>query len=107
MNSFRKQYEKKSKNKHSVHRGSTHGIPDSMATMPTPAELMDQELHINDTMVPNIIATNAICFTIACIAVVLRFQARRMARVRYAADDWLIVVGLVRRTPLSLRLWSL
>lgn len=68
--------------------------------MPSPAELMEQKMHVSDTMVPNIIAANAICFTIACIAVILRFLARRMARVRYEADDWLIVVALVRGIPI-------
>ena len=70
-----------------------------MATMPSPAQLMEEEMHVSDTMVPNIIAANVICLTIACIAVVLRFLARRMARVRYEADDWLIVVALVRGIP--------
>ena len=68
--------------------------------MPNPAELMEQEMHASDTIVPDIIAANVVCFTIACIAVVLRFLARRMARVRYEADDWLIVVALVRGIPL-------
>lgn len=72
-----------------------------MATMPTPAEILEQEMHISDDRGPNIIAANAICFTIACVAVVLRFLARRRAMVRYEADDWLILAGLVRaHTPL-------
>ena len=53
-------------------------------------------MHISDNMVPNIIAANVVCFTIACIAVVLRFQARRILKIRYEADDWLILAGLVR-----------
>lgn len=65
-----------------------------MASIPTPAEIEEQEMHISDNMVPNIIAANAVCFTIACISVALRFQARRMARIKYEADDWLIVAGL-------------
>ena len=68
-----------------------------MATMPTPAEIQEQMLHVSDNMVPNIIAANTVCFTIACVAVALRFQARRILRIRYEADDWLILVGLVRR----------
>lgn len=54
-------------------------------------------MHITDDMAPNIIAANAVCFTIACISVALRFQARRVAMIKYEADDWLIVVGLVGR----------
>lgn len=70
---------------------------DSMASIPTPGEIEEQEMHISDDMSLNIILANAICFTIACIAVVLRFQARRMGMIRYEADDWLILAGLVRR----------
>ena len=68
--------------------------------MPSPADLAYQEMHVSDTLVPNIIAVNVICFTIACVAVALRFLARRMARIRYEADDWLILVALVRGIPL-------
>ena len=71
-----------------------------MASIPTPAEIMEQEMHITDDLGPNIIAASAVCFTIACIAVALRFQARRMAMIKYEADDWLVVIGLVRRTLL-------
>ena len=67
-----------------------------MASMPTPAEILYQEKHISDTKVPDIIATNAICFPIACIAVLLRFISRRRSKIEYEADDWLIVAGLVR-----------
>ncbi|CAF9925812.1 hypothetical protein IMSHALPRED_006787 [Imshaugia aleurites] len=65
-----------------------------MASLPTPAEIEEQEMHMHDNMAPNVIAANAVCFTIACIAVILRFQARRMAKIRYEADDWLILAGL-------------
>ncbi|CAF9922359.1 MAG: hypothetical protein ALECFALPRED_002066 [Alectoria fallacina] len=67
-----------------------------MASMPTPAEILSQEKHISDNKVPNIIATNAICFPIACTAIFLRFISRRMSKIKYEADDWLIVAGLVR-----------
>ena len=71
-----------------------------MATMPTLAELEWQEMHISDDMRPNLIAAYTVCFAIACIAVALRFQARRMAMIKYELDDWLILVGLVRRIHL-------
>lgn len=67
-----------------------------MATIPSTAELQDQILHIDDNAVPDIIAVNVVCFTIACVSVILRFLARRIARVKYAVDDGLIVAGLVR-----------
>ena len=66
-----------------------------MAEVPSPTEIIWQEKHINDNKVPDIIAVNAVCFTIACIAIVLRFLARRKARVTYGLDDWLIIVGWV------------
>ena len=67
-----------------------------MAFMPTPAEILYQEKHIYDNQVPNIIATNAICFPISCAAILLRFLSRRMGKAKYESDDWLIVAGLVR-----------
>ena len=66
-----------------------------MATVPTTAEIIYQKNHISDTQVPNIIATNAICFPIACAAIVLRFTSRRLSKIKYEADDWLIVAGLL------------
>ena len=75
-----------------------------MASIPTPAEIKEQEMHITDDMAPNIIAASAVCFAIACVAVALRFRARRLAMIKYEADDWLIVVGLVRRALLSFAL---
>ena len=72
-----------------------------MATMLTPAEIQDQMAHSSDNKAPDIIAANVVCLTIACIAVALRFQARRVARIRYEEDDWLILAGLVRRKSFS------
>ena len=71
-----------------------------MASMPTPAEIEYQMTHAPDNRVSQLIAVNAVCFTIACTAVVLRFIARRMARVDYGADDCLVVIGLVSNIPL-------
>ena len=70
-----------------------------MATIPSPAEVKWQEEHINDSKVLDVIAVNVVCFSIASIAILLRFQARRMAKVKYELDDWLIIVGWVRRWP--------
>ena len=74
-----------------------------MATMLTPAEIEDQMAHSFDNKAPDIIAADVVCLTVAFIAVALRFQARRVARIRYEADDWLILAGLVRRKSFS---WS-
>ena len=67
-----------------------------MATIPTPAEIQEQEMHISDDATPSIIAATAVCYTIACVAIALRFLSRRMAKIKYEADDWLVVAGLVR-----------
>ena len=75
-----------------------------MATIPPPAEVEWQEMHISDSLVPDIIAVNAVCFTIACVSVALRFVSRRMAKVKYGLDDWLVLASLVRhslRPPIS------
>ena len=78
-----------------------------MATLPTPAEIKYQEMHISDNAAPSIIAANAICYSIACIAIALRFLSRRVAHIKYEADDWLVVAGLVRSpTMLFCRLLS-
>ena len=66
-----------------------------MATVPTTAELQDQRDHINETLVPSLVASNTVCLILAHIAVALRFLCRRMTRVKYEYDDWLIVAGLV------------
>lgn len=75
-----------------------------MATIPSTAELQDQILHIKDNAVADIIVVNVVCFTIACTSVLLRFLARRVARVKYALDDWLIIAGLVRSNPVCFHL---
>ena len=66
-----------------------------MATVLTPAEIRYQEDHINDNGVPSVIAVNAACFSLAAIAVALRFTCRRIKRIKYDADDWLMLAGLV------------
>lgn len=66
-----------------------------MATVPTPAQVLYQQEHIDDDRVANLIAANASCLALAFIFVGLRFMARRMKRIRYEADDWLCVGGLV------------
>ncbi len=69
-----------------------------MATVPTTAELDIQEQHKNDSMQTSIYVANIVCFSLACIAVVLRFTSRKISKVKHEADDWLVVAGLVR-TP--------
>ena len=67
-----------------------------MATLPTPQEIAYQEAHITDDKTGSIIAANATCYAIGIIAVALRFLSRRISKIKYELDDWLVVVGLVR-----------
>ena len=67
-----------------------------MATVPTPEELQYQLEHIDEDRTGKIIAANVACLTIAFIFVGLRFLSRWMKRIKYEADDWLVVAGLVR-----------
>lgn len=66
-----------------------------MATVPSPGQLSYQQSHFNETRIPDIIASNVVCLSLACIAVALRFYSRRIKQIRYEADDWLILGGLV------------
>ena len=66
-----------------------------MATVLSPAETRYQEDRISDNAVPNIIAANAACLSLACIAVALRFICRKSSQMKLEADDWLILAALV------------
>lgn len=63
--------------------------------MASKADILYQKEHIHDNRVPSLVASNVVCFGIACIAVFLRFISRKVAKVKYEADDWFIVAGLV------------
>ena len=65
-------------------------------TIPS-AALDYQLLHMNDSRVPEIVASLAVCLPAACIAVVLRLASRRIGKIPWKADDWWLVVGLVSR----------
>lgn len=43
-----------------------------------------------------IITTSVVMPCMAALAVTARFQARRVKRMQFAADDWTILVALVR-----------
>ena len=66
-----------------------------MAHHPSPEDIADMQAHIGDNRADGLIASHVICFTAACIAVALRFTARRLGKVKYGAD--------VRVHPLSLK----
>ena len=67
-----------------------------MAT-PTAAQIQYMQEHINDSLVPNLIAANVICSVVSLVAVVARFVARRLIRAPYKWDDWLIVLAWVKQ----------
>lgn len=63
---------------------------------PTKAEVAYMMAHPNDTKVPNLIACGAITLGLAYLAVVLRIVARTKTAFRMGADDYLIILSLVR-----------
>ena len=67
-----------------------------MAAQIPPAEFKYYEEHAGDNLQPNLIATIVLCLVLPCIAVSLRFFARWRMRAGYKADDWLILLALVR-----------
>ena len=67
-----------------------------MAT-PSAAEIVYQETHSGDDRRATVIAPNVIFTIAAIVAVVLRFESRRIAKTKLKADDWWIVGGLVHR----------
>ena len=62
----------------------------------TPTEVQYELEHIDQDRAPNIIAAYATCLSLACIAVVLRFIARKTSRSSLQADDLAIFLALVR-----------
>ena len=67
-----------------------------MAASIPPAQLAYYEQHATENQQPNLIATVVLCLALPCIAVFLRFLARRINHVGYKADDWLILLALVQ-----------
>ena len=68
-----------------------------MSSLPTPAQIQYMQEHINDTLVPNVIAANVICLVLSLVAIVARFVARRLIRASFKWDDWLIVLAWVNK----------
>ena len=59
-------------------------------------ELKYEILHKNDDRGPDLIAAYTACLALAYIAVTLRFISRRKSKNALLADDWTLVVALVR-----------
>ena len=61
----------------------------------SPAKILYEQQHITDDRSAPLIAANVVCVSLALIAVCMRFTSRRLAKIKYEADDWLIIIGLV------------
>lgn len=59
------------------------------------ANIRYQKAHLDDSRVPEIVASLVICLPLALTAVALRFLARRKGKIAIKADDWWIAIGLV------------
>ncbi|KAF6240945.1 hypothetical protein HO173_000738 [Letharia columbiana] len=64
----------------------------------SPTEIQYELEHIHQDRAPDIIASYAICLSLACIAVVLRFVARRTSRASLQADDLTVFIALLFAT---------
>ena len=63
---------------------------------PSAEEIEYQLAHIHQDRSSDIVVSHAICIVIALIAVVLRFSSRRLCKAPILADDYMIIVALVR-----------
>ena len=70
----------------------------STAVNPAAISLQYERQNLTSSRVPVIIASVAICFPLACIAVILRFVCRRVNDIRIKVDDWTILIALVSKT---------
>ena len=66
-----------------------------MATI-SPNNIEYQLAHINDDKSVTLVTSLTISLVLAVAAVVLRFISRRLCKAKIQADDFLIVVALVR-----------
>ena len=65
--------------------------------MSLPKQEIEYEMaHASDNRGPTLNAAYGVCISIAIIAVILRFISRRTSKNALRADDWMVVVGLVR-----------
>ena len=64
-----------------------------------PTEILYEEKNIRQNRGPEIIVSSTICIALAITAVALRLLARRVAKVQIKADDYMMILALVRRYP--------
>ena len=58
-------------------------------------EAQYQLTHIHDSKRISIAVTYTICLPIISIAIILRFVSRRIGRISYGLDDWVMVMAYV------------
>lgn len=66
-----------------------------MPRLPDAAEIANMEAHIDDTLVPNIIACTAICGAASLVFLILRFISRFITKSRLQRSDWCILFAWV------------
>ena len=59
-----------------------------------PEEAQFQLEHVDDNIASRCIIASSVTLAVAIVAVILRFLSRRIKRVPYGADDWLMVAAL-------------
>lgn len=65
-----------------------------MASLP-PAELKAQMDDIHNNKSPNLEAFFIICVVLSLLFVALRLVSRKVEKLKFKADDYMIIVGLV------------
>ena len=63
---------------------------------PSPAEIQYQLEHVHEDRSSDIVISHIVCMTLATVAVILRFTSRRLCKAAILADDYMILVALVR-----------
>ena len=61
-----------------------------------PTEILHEEKYIRQNRGPEIIVSSTICIALATTAVALRLLARRITKLQIKADDYMMVLALVR-----------
>lgn len=63
---------------------------------PNAQEIQYQLAHIHQDRSNEIVVSHGVCIVIAVVAVILRFSSRRLCKAPLLADDYMIIVALVR-----------
>lgn len=66
----------------------------------SPIEAQDQLEHVHDDRVPELLASQIICFVLAVVAVVLRLMSRKLSKVSIEAEYVILHVSCHLPRPL-------